>query len=344
MSFFSRLLKKVKAPVQLTCPRCLGKGHVDRDDIIRFKQEGKWRTGICAYCNGSGNINQDMLLIPADATNLTTNLSASERETFIKNYNNPDPVDPKRDGCPVPESKRLWLEDAFLLLLGFFGKENTQQRKVLIPHYSDFPVRYNGTEQSAYETLKIVATQMELPFDIIELNFYDDRVNKVSSGSPFGDKIYLESHKDDKNAGGYYFGRTEHGNYQIFLSRKKLSIPENMVATLAHEIAHIKLLGENRMSENNEYLTDLTTVIFGLGIFNANAAFQSYKTIDSRGWRSSGYLSQTQWGYALALFAHLRSERSPAWIKYLTPDVENYFLKGQQFIEANPKLVFQTDA
>lgn len=69
MNFFSRLFKKVKTPAQLTCPRCLGKGHVDNADIIRLQQQGKWRTGACAYCNGSGNVDKEMLVkILADAT------------------------------------------------------------------------------------------------------------------------------------------------------------------------------------------------------------------------------------------------------------------------------------
>lgn len=38
----------------VVCPRCLGKGHVDKDDIIRLKRENEWTPGSCAYCNGSG--------------------------------------------------------------------------------------------------------------------------------------------------------------------------------------------------------------------------------------------------------------------------------------------------
>lgn len=56
------------------------------------------------------------------------------------------------------------------------------------------------------------------------------------------------------------------------MALRELDEPEHMIATLAHEIAHIKLLGENRMEENDEIMTDLKTLFFGLGVFNANAA------------------------------------------------------------------------
>jgi hypothetical protein len=343
MDFFSRLFKRKETSDQLTCPRCLGKGHVDRADIIRLQQQGKWGTGTCAYCNGSGSIDKAMLAkVPADATYLTSSLSESEREAVI-NYNNwgsSYPVTQKREGCPVSEQNRLWLEEAFLLLLDFFGKENTQHRKVLIPHHANFPIQYNGTEQSAYETMKIVAIQMDVPFDSIELGFYDDGVNEISTGSPMGGRIFLEAEKGYQSPAGLYGGSGQSGKYEIWLNRKQLSEPESLVATLAHEIAHIKLLGENRIEENNEYLTDLTTVIFGLGIFTANSAFQTYKGIDYYGWKSQGYLTQMQWGYSLALFTRLRGEKSPDWMNHLTPNVKSDFLQGQSFIEANPDLVF----
>jgi len=101
------------------------------------------------------------------------------------------------------------------------------------------------------------------------------------------------------------------------------------------------LLGENRIKENDEPLTDLAIVIFGLGIFGANTAFKTAKRRESYSWSSNGYLSQMEWGYALALFAHLRRELSPKWIDHLTPNVKSDFLLGQQFTLANSDTVFK---
>lgn len=54
MNFFKNLFGKS----QLTepCPRCLGKGHVDMEDIKRLKMELKWTPGPCAYCNRKGRV------------------------------------------------------------------------------------------------------------------------------------------------------------------------------------------------------------------------------------------------------------------------------------------------
>ena len=245
------------------------------------------------------------------------------------------------DTCPIGEENRLWLEKSFMILLDLFGEEDTRKRKVLIPHHTHFPLKYNGSEQTAFDTLKIIAGQMEISYDEIALDFFDDRVKMISTGSALGTNIYLGTEKDDNGAAGLYWGKGENEKYNISLVRSKLQQPENMVATLAHELSHIKLLGENRIDTNDEKLTDLTTVFFGLGIFNANAAFQTYRGIDYSGWSKMGYLSQMEWGYALSLFAHIRGEKYPAWIKQLTLNIQGDFIQGQNFIQANSNIILK---
>ncbi len=46
-----------------------------------------------------------------------------------------------------------------------------------------------------------------------------------------------------------------------------------LVGTMAHELAHLKLMGERRVTGDeydNELLTDLTAVFHGFGIFLGN--------------------------------------------------------------------------
>lgn len=84
MDFLRRLFKRSKAKV--TCPRCLGKGHVDENDVKRLNRELRWGTGRCAYCNGSRSVDADMLnKVPVDLAYLTTDLSAPERRRIINN-------------------------------------------------------------------------------------------------------------------------------------------------------------------------------------------------------------------------------------------------------------------
>ncbi len=71
------------------CPRCLGKGNVDTEDIKRLKKELFWIPGKCAYCNGIGKVPQGRTeKISADYEYLTTDLSSWERNKVINGDKN----------------------------------------------------------------------------------------------------------------------------------------------------------------------------------------------------------------------------------------------------------------
>lgn len=77
MTIFKLLFKKSK----LKCPRCLGKGFVDWEDIHRLKNQLKWTPAPCAYCNASGKTSQEMLSkVAVDYTYLTIDLPESVME------------------------------------------------------------------------------------------------------------------------------------------------------------------------------------------------------------------------------------------------------------------------
>jgi len=106
----------------------------------------------------------------------------------------------------------------------------------------------------------------------------------------------------------------------LAIRRRQLRDPVALTATVAHELAHVRLLGERRISPDRgdqEQLTDLATVSFGLGIFTANAAFDYSQ--NQFGWQTSqlGYLGEALFGYALAYYAHMRAEEDPSWAKAL---------------------------
>ena len=216
------------------------------------------------------------------------------------------------------------------------GKKKIKQVKVLTPTPDDFPIKYNGLNESAFSTLKIVAQQMELNSEDILLNIYSEGQTELDTGGVVGNRLFLQNIETEKYSGGLYFGKQEDNKYHIAIEKKILKDSISIVATLAHEIAHIKLLGEKRIDKNNEDLTDLITIVFGLGIFNANVSFQTKRDYDSWGWSKSGYLSQMEWGYGLALFAYIRGEKNPEWVNFLSKNIQSDFKKSFEFIHNNP--------
>ena len=85
-----------------------------------------------------------------------------------------------------------------------------------------------------------------------------------------------------------------------------LNRPEELIATLAHELAHYLLATARSQppcaDDEMEFLTDLTAVYLGFGVFLANARFNFGGL--THGWRMarSGYLPEADLIFALSLF------------------------------------------
>lgn len=82
MDFLKRLFGSRNE--KYTCPRCLGKGHVDEKDITRLNMELFWEPGPCAFCNEIGLVDAETKSnVPADQSYLTIDLPLEEREKLL---------------------------------------------------------------------------------------------------------------------------------------------------------------------------------------------------------------------------------------------------------------------
>lgn len=249
----------------------------------------------------------------------------------------------KNNVCPLDQEMRLWMENSVLWLATQFGQDNILSKKILTPTPQDFPIRYDGSQTSLIKTAEIVAEQMEVSLKKVNLQTYDENIKAFNGGMGHHTFTEIDKNSREKLAAGLYFDKNKNGKYDIFIEQQNLSQPENLVATLAHEFAHIKILGEKRLDFNDEFLTDLTPVLFGLGIFNANASFRFFQSSDGWGHNSIGYLKQKEWGYALALYAYYREEKSPEWVKHLTKNIQSDFRKSEAYIYDNQDKVFMEE-
>jgi hypothetical protein len=194
--------------------------------------------------------------------------------------------------------------------------------EIIIPHINKIPIKISQTENCAKELVSFVASKMKIKRDLIDVKFYNQSSMELDT------YLVTQLNDEDKLSSGQYLGKSKKGKYQILLETSKLKNPIALIATIAHELAHIKLLGEKRIKKNDELLTDLIPIIFGFGIFNANSIFQYQQ--DSSGWRinSQGYLNEKMYGFALAKFALYRQDSKTEWSIYLTSTVKEEFEKS----------------
>ena len=185
-------------------------------------------------------------------------------------------------------------------------------KPTLLPVSEHFPIQYDGSKDSMIMTAEIIAKQMQIDITEVALDNYEQNIQEFSGD--MGYKIFTQVDKDseEKLSAGLYINKNDQGKYEIFVEKKNLRDPENLVATIAHEFSHTKILGEKRLDFNDEELTDLTTVVFGLGIFNANSALKEHKTFYSYGYNSIGYLKEKRVGVCastIRLFQERRKSR-----------------------------------
>ena len=152
----------------------------------------------------------------------------------------------------------------------------------------------------------------------IDLQYFDSEQN------PLLDHMVAFERRREGPA-GLFIDPSNAGKLIIALDIRILSSAPQVASTLAHELAHVHLLGDRRLKpeeEDHEQLADLLTVFFGMGIIAANAAFHfsQWQYGQWGGWSAgrSGYLTEEEYGWALANYAWLRDECKPDWANHLS--------------------------
>lgn len=228
--------------------------------------------------------------------------------------------------CPIDHPTRQWIDGRWQWLEQQFGLPRLRSVAVVLPQPQFFPERYRGTEEDARKMLDRVCRYMEIDPDTVELAFYEDNTPAY------------EGHWREGTAGLYQAGG---GKFRIWIEVSNLDDPLAMVATMAHELGHVHLLGHGRISgdaTDHEPLTDLLTVFLGLGVFTANSVVreQYWHSGNYYGWKMGrrGYLGMPQYGYSFARFARARGEDGGKWLSELRLDVRTAFKQSMGFLQA----------
>lgn len=226
--------------------------------------------------------------------------------------------------CPIEPEVREWIDRRWDWLGRAFGVERMLESRLVLPRPEFFPRSSRDHPDYLQATLESVCSYMGVDPRSIHLNVYQEMNLVDRRGRPLG-------------SAGLYQKVNE--TYEIWIEVRTLDYIHTIVSTIAHELGHVLLLGEGRISsdeEDHEHLTDLLTVFLGLGVFSANTVIREENwtsdganfTITSR----SGYLTMPMYAYALALYARDRGETRPAWTRELRPDVRSPFKQSLRYL------------
>ncbi|MGL4422668.1 MAG: hypothetical protein ACRCZF_18510, partial [Gemmataceae bacterium] len=153
-----------------------------------------------------------------------------------------------RPSCPCDSSAKNWVEERLEWLANEFDDSAFQGRPIILPTPEFFPDPYDGSKKAIRRMLDRVCGYMDVVPDLVTLKLVAvagkiDLVNEAGLALPDAAGTYEES--DSK--------------FIIRLDQSGLADPMSLVGTIAHELAHARLLGESRISHtvyDNELLTD----------------------------------------------------------------------------------------
>lgn len=235
-----------------------------------------------------------------------------------------------RPRSPVPPHEAEWLDENLAWLARQFGP-GFVRGPVLLPRRDNFPVERYDRPEDVEKVLGVLCARLGVSRHRVILDHVpaEEDVNAVlthATGLPF-------RREESGTVAGHY--REVDGRPVVTVYADAARTPAHLVAILAHELGHVRLLGEGRIDpgrRDGEPLTDLFTVAGGLGIFTANMSFEFHQGRTS--WRSErlGYITEQMFGYALARFALMRDEPDPEWAKYLDLNPREYMKQALRYL------------
>src|SRR5438046_3112392 len=119
-----------------------------------------------------------------------------------------------------------WLADQF-------GRDHLVAARVILPTPEYFPDPYSGSEDDARRLVQRVCGYMGLRPETVETGFYQAE-RPYPTGELYAGTVGLYSE--------------EGGRFRVWLATAGLDDPADLIATIAHELGHVLLLGHRRVT------------------------------------------------------------------------------------------------
>lgn len=243
--------------------------------------------------------------------------------------------------CPLEPDVAHWVEQSMGWLAGRFGESIMLDGRVVVPDSEFFPDPVSGTVADLTPLFDRVSVYMRLDPETIHLRFYSD-----GGMADLGNGLVVMD--EGPSAAGLY--RDHQGKPIVSIKIGEGIGVASYIATMAHELAHVHLIGGGHVDperDDHEPLTDLATVFFGLGVFNANSVISDVQWANAEwsGWSVGrcGYLPEEVFGYAFAVYAWRCGETKPAWARYLRANVRSVFKRGLRYLVASEGVAYEPE-
>ncbi len=219
-----------------------------------------------------------------------------------------------------------WIEETLLALIRHYGASRFQRKIPILLADSYGDLRRGPPADFLNAVVRDMADAARISVKGISVEVYrDENITEVLSnlGLP-------HSMEDADGTAGIFHGFTPDGAARIAVEESGMDDDIALAGTLAHELAHVFLLGNRPAAdavwpaEDEEPVTDLMAILLGFGVYicNSNERFRAYDDGRLTGWSASrrGYLTLEEACYAQAVVHALFAQESRTYFAHLTPN------------------------
>lgn len=232
----------------------------------------------------------------------------------------------KSNSSRLTEERREWIESTLSWLVEAFGFDEIKQSPFILPLTSTFPYTDLSDTSQFNSLFDQVCKYWDLNPQEIDLIVFDDLKSFEFQSFRFVGEL-------DETAG--FFTVNEKGSikkYRVEIARSILKDPQLCVAVLSHELAHVKLIGGGFIEEQTnelEFITDITSIYFGFGVFAANS------TISQTDWGLGRvcYLNEYEISYCNAMLCYLSEYEFEKLLPFLNTNTKELLVNELEFLK-----------
>ena len=228
--------------------------------------------------------------------------------------------------CPVNYREKAWIETRMRWLGDQFGLNRLTRCQVLRPSEMSFPETFDQTPEAAQRLF--------------------DQLCRILDVNASQVQLAMEPHDAESHACGHC---TPDAPDAIRVTDAQLENPVSLTATFACELARHNLVGRKLLdgAADRQWVADLLPVLFGLGIFAANATIRETHKCSGHSHGCSeprqGSLPARMLGYAMAIHAWLCNDPTPNWIDDLRHDAADACSKGLAYLRSTEDSLLRPD-
>lgn len=201
--------------------------------------------------------------------------------------------------------EQAWLLDHLREVIEYAGRKRFLEFPIVEPKDEFFPDRWTPGPKGVKSLAKRILSHAGMGRFGVDLEIFTSETVPLFDGRG---RVFSERHLADAAA---WFTNLDGGACHFGVDASRLTDPPELAAILCHEVAHAfrdwkGLAYETR--EEDEPLTDLTTVYLGFGLLTTNVSYR-YRS-DTRKWAhaAGGYLSPVEMSFLLAAQVVARGE------------------------------------